>query len=79
MRDFDELLLAVHQKRRQASLETMIAEQSALLIAVLWETFIKDLLVSYIVQDPQSCLEHFEGRFRQSIAEKFSGHPDGYR
>jgi hypothetical protein len=73
LRDFDELFLAVHQKQRQASLETMVAEQSALLIAVLWETFVNDLLVAYIVQDPQSCLENFESRFRQSITEKFAG------
>ena len=39
----------------------------------MWETFIDDLLIAHVMQDPQSCLENFEDRFRQSIGEKFGG------
>jgi hypothetical protein len=74
-RDFDELILAVHEKRRQASLETMIAEQTTLLVGVLWEAFVSDLLIAYVVKDPASCLKSFSERFRKSISsnDKFSG------
>lgn len=73
LRDFDELLLAVHDKRRQASLETMVAEQSVLQTAVFWEAFTNDLFISYFINDPISCLSKFKERFRQSITEKFAG------
>jgi hypothetical protein len=73
LRDFDELMLAVHQKRRQASLETMLAEQSVMYLAVFWEAFINDLITSYIVQYPSPCLTDTEKRFRKSISDKFGG------
>jgi hypothetical protein len=73
LRDTDELLLAVHAKHRQASLETMIAEQSVMLTTVLWETFISDLVISYVLTNPRPCFDNYEGRFRQSLVEKFAG------
>src|SRR5437763_404963 len=72
-RDFDELILAVHQKRRQASLEAMIAEQTTLLSAVLWEAFISDLIVAYVLRNPASCLGESRKRLKQSLAVKFGG------
>jgi hypothetical protein len=66
-----ELLLAVHQKRRQASLESMLAEQFALNIGVLWEVFLSDLLMAYVAEDPSTYLKGLKGRFSQSIREKF--------
>lgn len=73
LRDYEELLLAVHEKRRQASLVTMISEQSVMLTAVLWEAFIHDLFVSYVSADPEQCFRNFKERFNQSNNEKFAG------
>jgi hypothetical protein len=73
LRDFDELILAVHQKHRQASLEAMIAEQTVMSTAVLWETFINDLIIAYVVQEPRSCLADSQNRLRQSVNDKFGG------
>lgn len=73
LRDTDELLLAVHAKHRQASLETLIIEQSVMLTTVLWEVFISDLVVAYVHMNPKPCLESHKDRFRQSVGEKFAG------
>jgi hypothetical protein len=72
-RDFDELLLAVHQKRREASLRAMLSEQTAILIAVLWETFVSEIITAYVAERPTSCLTDIENRFRKSVDEKFPG------
>lgn len=73
LRDSDELFIAVHDKKRQASLENMIAEQSVMLTAVLWEAFVNDLVVSYVIRAPRTCLNDVTERFRQSTNEKFAG------
>lgn len=73
IRDTDELLLAVHAKHRQASLETLISEQGVMLTAVLWESFISDLLTLYVLSNPKPCFETYEDRLKQSLGEKFAG------
>jgi hypothetical protein len=73
VRDYDELLLAVHQKRRQASLETMLSEQTAMSLAVYWESFLSDILVSHIARSPKQCRKVNNERITKSIAEKFPG------
>lgn len=72
-RDFNELKLAVYGKKRQASLETMLAEQVMMSIAVLWEAFINDLMTAYVAERPKSILSDFDNRLRQSIDDKFPG------
>jgi hypothetical protein len=72
-RDFDELKLAVYGKKRQASLETMLAEQAMMSIAVLWEAFINDLMTAYVMERPMSLLQDFDTRLSQSIEDKFPG------
>jgi hypothetical protein len=49
----------------------MITEQTVLLTAVLWETFINDLVIAHVMQHPKSCLQKFEDRLRQSMSDKF--------
>lgn len=71
LRDFQELQLAVHQKRRQASLENRIAEQSVMAMTVYWETYINDLLISYVAITPRSYLQQVAVSMRQSLATKF--------
>lgn len=72
-RDFNELKLAVYGKKRQASLETMLAEQAMMSIAVQWEAFVNDLITAYVVERPKSTLLDFDTRLRQSIDDKFPG------
>jgi hypothetical protein len=51
---YDELVLAVHEKKRQQSLESMLAEHCVLGVAVMWEAFVHDLIVSYIEEEPDA-------------------------
>lgn len=67
---YDELLLAVYQKKRQQSLESMLAEQCVLGLAVMWEAFIHDLIVSYIEENSDVCVGFHRTRVRQSIESK---------
>lgn len=70
---YRELLLAVHQKRRQASLETMLAEQFTLNTIVLWEVFLSDLFMAYVVEDPTKYMRGLRERMEQSVKERFGG------
>ncbi len=67
---YDELVVAVDQKKRQKSLETMLAEQCVLALAVAWEAFVHNLMISYIEQNPQSCIRHHQDKVAQSIEAK---------
>jgi hypothetical protein len=73
LRDYDELRLAVHQKRRQASLETILAEQTAMSLAVFWESFLHDLMIAHIVRRPEPCLKDYEDRVHKIVSEKLPG------
>ena len=73
LRDFNETILAVHDKRRQASLESMLAEQTAMSLAVYWEAFLNDIIIQYIVLRPKSCFDDISKRYRQSLGDKFAG------
>jgi hypothetical protein len=66
-----EVLLAIDQKIRQASLESMLSEQFALSASVHWEVFLSDLLLAYVSEDPSTFLGGLERRIDQSIREKF--------
>jgi hypothetical protein len=70
----DELLAAVQGKLRQAALETMLSEQFAFNVIVLWEVFLSDLLVQYLSMSPSRYTKDLKGRLLQSVKEKF-GHP----
>jgi hypothetical protein len=67
---YDELVLAVHQKKRQQSLESMLAEQCVLALAVMWEAFVHDLIVSYIEESSETCVGFHHNRVTQSIESK---------
>jgi len=73
IRSYEELLLAVHEKRRQASLETLLSEQAVMSMAVFWEAFVNDVFVAHVVRAPEWCLANAENRVRQSINGKFVG------
>jgi hypothetical protein len=67
---YDELLLAVDQKKKQQSLETLLAEQCVLGLAVLWEAFVHDLIVAYIVERSDACIRFHKDKVTQSIKAK---------
>jgi len=66
-----ELLLAVHLKRHQASLETMLAEQFTFNSAVLWEGFLSDILLAYVVRNPAAYLKVLKSRVSQSLKDRY--------
>jgi len=66
-----ELLLAVHLKRHQAALETMLVEQFVLSVAVLWELFLSDLLLTYLAESPSLYLAAFRKKLLQSLKDRY--------
>jgi hypothetical protein len=66
-----ELMLAVHNKRNQAALETMLVEQFVMLSAVQWESFLNDIIIAYVMMRPDTALRSLQNRIRQSIEGKF--------
>lgn len=66
-----ELLLTVHLKKHQASLETMLAEQFALNVVVLWEVFLNELLISYLIMSPSRFSKNLEERVYQSMKKRY--------
>src|SRR6266567_5317750 len=67
---YDELVLAVNGKKRQESLETMLAEQCVLGLAVLWEAFVHDLIIAYIEERSETCVKFHKNQLHQSIVSK---------
>ena len=72
LRDYDEMILAVHGKKRQASLETMLSEQAVMSLGVYWEAFVHELFVAYVIQNPVNCVLNFRRRLEQNLADKFN-------
>jgi hypothetical protein len=72
LRDYGELLLAVHSKTRQASLEIMVSEQAVMSLGVYWEAFVHDLMLAYIMRNPTSCVLDYKTRINQSLTAKFN-------
>jgi len=66
-----ELLLAVHLKKHQAGLETMLTEQFVFYIVVVWEVFLHDLLLSYLVMSPELFSKNLKERINQSVRESY--------
>jgi hypothetical protein len=66
-----ELLLAVHLKKHQASLETIIVEQFVLSTAVQWEVLVNELLLTYLIKGPKPYLDNLKRRVSQSIKERY--------
>ncbi|KAA3644811.1 MAG: hypothetical protein DWQ07_15510 [Chloroflexi bacterium] len=68
---YNELLLAIHNKRTEASLQTMLAEQFSLTFAILWETFLNDLIIAYVEMSPDKFVQDLQRRINQSISDKY--------
>jgi hypothetical protein len=65
-----ELLLAIHNKRNEASLETLLSEQFVLLVTVFWEAFVNDLVIAYVTIDPRVCVRNIRLKIVQSITDR---------
>lgn len=66
-----ELLHAVHNHKRQASLESLLAEQFAFTTTVLWEVFLSDVLMAHVAEDPRTFLADLKIRLNESVKGKF--------
>jgi hypothetical protein len=68
---YNELKIAIHNKKNEASLQNELAVQLSISISVQWESFIHDLIVAYVLTDPSRAFEWLENRARKSIEDKF--------
>ena len=73
VRDYKSLLHNVDPQLRQASLETLLAEQAVMSLGIYWEAFLHELIVAYIVQSPTTCIEEYKKRMLQSLTSSFPG------
>lgn len=68
---YNDLLKAIDKKINENFLHSMIATQLAFTILSLWEAFLSDILLSYIVKNPNKMFGKMEERVNQSIKDKF--------
>ena len=66
-----ELLHAVHNHKRQAALESLLAEQFAFTTTVLWEVFLSNVLIAYVSDDPSAFLADLRTRLTESVKGRF--------
>lgn len=66
-----ELQLAIHNKKNEASLGNELVTQLTLSVSVLWESFLHDIMIAYILMDPRRTLLSIEERVLKSIEDKF--------
>ena len=73
VRHHNALLHAVHDHKKQAALESLLAEQFAFTTAVLWEVFLSNLIKAYVADDPNAFLADLETRLLDSVKTRFGG------
>lgn len=66
-----ELKLAIHNKKNEESLKSELVSQFILSVSVLWQSFMHDLLIAYILMDPSRAIESIKSRLSQSVESKF--------
>ena len=69
--NYDELVLAVHNKRNQQSLETLLAEQLVMSVAVAWEAFLTDLIITYLTLDANKGVKSLKDRIVSSVKDRY--------
>jgi len=67
----NELKLAIHNKKNEASLESELVTQFILSVSVLWQSFVHDLFIAYILMDHSRALATIKSRVSKSIEDKF--------
>jgi hypothetical protein len=71
IRDHKELMFAAYGKTRQASFESILVEQFVVSMAVAWEDFLSDLILTYVSINPSIFLKALKERIKNSNLEKF--------
>lgn len=66
---YDQLVLAVAASPEKASMQGMLAEQCVLTVAVQWEAFLHDLIVSHIEANPATCVAYYTKKVREAITK----------
>jgi hypothetical protein len=66
-----ELKLAIHNKKNEASLQTELVTQFTLQTVVLWESFLSDLVIAYVLKDPKRALDSIKHKLKHSVSTKF--------
>jgi len=72
---YTELLIAIHNKKNEAMLKSMLAKQLTFSTLSIWEAFISDLLIAYVAANPGKMVEDLKDRVEQSILSKFGSEP----
>ena len=67
----DSLIQAISQRSNRRSLESYLVVKFALQSAVLWESFIHDLVLAYVEMDPKRALKNKADGIVNSIKDKF--------
>jgi len=67
----NELKIAIHNKRNEATLENELVTQFVLQATVIWESFLNDLILAYIEMSPSKAISSIETRIKQSVENKF--------
>jgi hypothetical protein len=70
-RHHNELMVVVGLHRHRASLESLLATQFVLSLAVMWEAFVSDLILTYVTVSPETYLQNLKKRIDQSLNDKF--------
>lgn len=68
---YNELTLAIHNKRNEASLGNELATQTTLSLLVRWENFVSDILLVYAQSEPTRLIRSTEVRVLQSVEQRF--------
>ena len=67
----DELKLAIHNKKNEASLGSELVTQFILSVSVLWQSFLHDLFIAYILMDDSRAMASINTRVFQSVEDRF--------
>lgn len=71
IRQHQELMDVVKNNRNQVSMETMLVEQFTMSVAVSWESFLNDLLLQYVGEQPSRFVSGLNARVKQSVKDKY--------
>lgn len=68
---FDAVAASLVLSTGKRSVENLIAEQCATSIVILWERFIHDVLISYVLRSHKKYLKSLQKRILKSVSERF--------
>jgi hypothetical protein len=75
---FDAVVVSLAGARQKANVEIIVAEQFATSTAILWEGFVHDILIAYVLKHHKKSLKTLQKRVIRLVNDKF-GHECGKR